>query len=182
MEYLFFRDLPAGCNCVVAIACFTGYNQEDSIMFNQSSVDRGLMRSVFYRTYDEELRDDRNAEEEFCKPTSGTTSGLHALNYAKLDHDGLIFPGQRVSGEDVIIGKVSKFDKNRTDLGKNTQKDSSVRLRRQENGIVDQVLITYNGEGKKLAKVRSRNVRIPQVGDKFARFLHTYLSLLNFSL
>ena len=34
MELLHFKELPAGCNAIVAIACYTGYNQEDSIMFN----------------------------------------------------------------------------------------------------------------------------------------------------
>lgn len=57
MEYLHFRDLPSGQNCVVAISCYSGYNQEDSIMMNQSAIDRGLFRSCFYRSYqDEEKR------------------------------------------------------------------------------------------------------------------------------
>ena len=50
-ERFHFKELPAGCNAIVAIACYTGYNQEDSIMFNQSSIDRGLFRSAFFRTY-----------------------------------------------------------------------------------------------------------------------------------
>jgi DNA-directed RNA polymerase II subunit RPB2 len=53
MEFLHFKELPAGINAIVAIACYTGYNQEDSIMFNQSSIDRGLFRSAFFRTYSE---------------------------------------------------------------------------------------------------------------------------------
>jgi len=44
MEYLRFRELPAGINAIVAIASYTGYNQEDSIILNQSAVDRGLFR------------------------------------------------------------------------------------------------------------------------------------------
>jgi DNA-directed RNA polymerase II subunit RPB2 len=49
MEYLHFRELPSGTNCIVAIACYTGYNQEDSLIMNQSSIDRGLFRSSFFR-------------------------------------------------------------------------------------------------------------------------------------
>lgn len=45
------RELPAGINAIVAIACYSGYNQEDSVMMNQSSIDRGLFRSIFYRSY-----------------------------------------------------------------------------------------------------------------------------------
>ena len=45
------RELPAGQNTVVAIACYSGYNQEDSLMMNQSSIDRGFFRSMFFRSY-----------------------------------------------------------------------------------------------------------------------------------
>ncbi len=51
MQFLHFSDLPSGINSIVAIACFTGYNQEDSIIMNQSAIDRGFFRSIFYRTY-----------------------------------------------------------------------------------------------------------------------------------
>jgi DNA-directed RNA polymerase II subunit RPB2 len=44
-------QMPIGANPLVAMACFTGFNQEDSIILNQSSIERGLYRSAFYRTY-----------------------------------------------------------------------------------------------------------------------------------
>ncbi len=44
-----YRELPAGHNAIVAIACYSGYNQEDSVMMNQSSIDRGFFRSMFFR-------------------------------------------------------------------------------------------------------------------------------------
>jgi DNA-directed RNA polymerase II subunit RPB2 len=53
MKYLHFEELPSGCNAIVAIACYTGYNQEDSIMMNQSAIDRGFFRSVFFRCYND---------------------------------------------------------------------------------------------------------------------------------
>merc|ERR1711970_838568 len=46
MDYLRFQELPAGINSIVAIATYTGYNQEDSVILNSSAVDRGFMRSV----------------------------------------------------------------------------------------------------------------------------------------
>lgn len=42
---------PPGINTIVAIACYSGYNQEDSTMMNQSSIDRGIFRSMFFRAY-----------------------------------------------------------------------------------------------------------------------------------
>ena len=51
----YYRELPSGVNCIVAIACYTGYNQEDSLIVNQSSIDRGLFRSHFFRCYNKEV-------------------------------------------------------------------------------------------------------------------------------
>lgn len=63
MTWLKFRELPAGQNTVVAIACYSGYNQEDSLILNQSSVDRGFQRSMYFRTYrDEEKRGERGSD------------------------------------------------------------------------------------------------------------------------
>ena len=102
MKYLHFEELPSGCNSIVAIACYTGYNQEDSIMMNQSAIDRGYMRSVFFRCYN----DKETATEKIKKPDLKATVGLKHGPYDKLDHDGLICPGTLVSGDDVIIGKI----------------------------------------------------------------------------
>merc|ERR1711920_655302 len=94
LEYLKFRELPAGQNTIVAIACYSGYNQEDSIILNQSSVDRGYMRSTYYRSYfDEEKSIYYGLREIFEKPTNNNTEGLKRGNYGKIDYDGLISPG-----------------------------------------------------------------------------------------
>ena len=103
MKYLRFKKLAAGCNSIVAIACYSGYNQEDSIMLNQSAIDRGFFRSVFYRTYE----DVRQSKENFEIPDPKKTSGRKHGTYDKLDRDGIICPGTQVSGDDIIIGKTA---------------------------------------------------------------------------
>ena len=110
MEYLKFRELPAGQNAIVAIACYSGYNQEDSLIMNQSSIDRGLFRSLFYRVYmDTERKEGLHQSETFEKPTRESTLRLRHGTYEKLDEDGLIAPGVRVSGDDIIIGLKKKI-------------------------------------------------------------------------
>ncbi|MCJ1269926.1 DNA-dependent RNA polymerase II [Lobaria immixta] len=173
MEFLKFRELPAGQNAIVAIACYSGYNQEDSVIMNQSSIDRGLFRSLFYRSYtDQEKRIGMSVVEQFEKPMRSDTLKLKHGTYDKLDDDGIVAPGVRVSGEDIIIGKTAPIAPDAEELGQRTKlhvkRDVSTPLRSTENGIVDQVLLTTNAEGLRFVKVRMRTTKIPQIGDKFA--------------
>lgn len=173
MEHLKFRELPAGQNAIVAIACYTGYNQEDSVIMNQSSIDRGLFRSLFYRAYsDQEKQIGHSVLEQFEKPMRSETLKLKHGTYDKLDDDGLVAPGVRVSGEDIIMGKTAPITADVEELGQrtkaHTKRDISTPLRSTENGIVDQVLLSTNADGLRFAKVRMRTTKVPQIGDKFA--------------
>ncbi|VDB85279.1 unnamed protein product [Peniophora sp. CBMAI 1063] len=173
MEYLKFRELPAGQNAIVAILCYSGYNQEDSVIMNQSSIDRGLFRSIYYRSYmDLEKKSGVQQLEEFEKPTRDTTLHMKHGTYDKLEDDGMIAPGTGVNGGDIIIGKTAPLPVDSEELGQrnrlHTRRDVSTPLKSTESGIVDQVLITTNHEGQKFVKIRVRSTRIPQIGDKFA--------------
>ncbi|KAJ3223345.1 DNA-dependent RNA polymerase II [Clydaea vesicula] len=175
MEYLRFRELPAGQNAIVAIACYSGYNQEDSLILNQSSIDRGFMRSMYYRVYmdsEQKLGMNTTNSETIEKPSRESCLRLRHGTYEKLDEDGLISPGVRVSGEDIIIGKTTPIQSNSEEMGQrqftHVKRDASTPLKSTETGIVDQVMVTTNADGFKFVKVRVRSVRIPQMGDKFA--------------
>ncbi|KAL8688240.1 MAG: hypothetical protein Q9224_004933 [Gallowayella concinna] len=140
---------------------------------NQSSIDRGLFRSLFYRAYvDTEKRVGMTVLEKFEKPLRTETLKLKHGTYDKLDDDGLVAPGVRVSGEDVIIGKTTPIAPDAQEMGQRTKnhikKDASTPLRSTENGIVDKVLLSTNSEGLKFVKVRMRTTKVPQIGDKFA--------------
>lgn len=173
MTYLKFRELPAGENAIVAIMCYGGYNQEDSVIMNQSSIDRGLFRSLYYKVYsDQEKKTGMMMLEEFEKPSRETTIRMKHGMQDKMDADGFVAPGMRVSGEDIIIGKTAPLPPDSEELGLrsklHTKRDVSTPLKSTENGIIDQVLLTTNAEGNKIVKVRVRSTRVPQVGDKFA--------------
>lgn len=106
MEYLRFRQLSAEINSIVAILFYTGYNQEDSIILNPSAVEQGYFWSVFYQLYkDSESKRIEDQEEQFEKPNWQTCQGMRNAIYDKLDDDGIIAPGVRVTGDDVVIGK-----------------------------------------------------------------------------
>ena len=164
MEYLNFRDLPSGVNVVVAIMIYTGYNQEDSLIMNQSSIDRGLFRSSYYRCY----TDKEDKGERFERPTSDKCKGvdIEGQVYGKIDDDGLAIPGERVSGGDVVIGKTAALEVSGAVM-RHDRRDASTRLKSTDNGWIDRVLLSTHGDFK-FTKVRVRERRIPQVGDKFA--------------
>ncbi|XP_022723358.1 DNA-directed RNA polymerase II subunit RPB2 isoform X2 [Durio zibethinus] len=158
-------------NAIVAIACYSGYNQEDSVIMNQSSIDRGFFRSLFFRSYrDEEKKMGTLVKEDFGRPDRANTMGMRHGSYDKLDDDGLAPPGTRVSGEDVIIGKTTPISQEEAQgqALRYSRRDHSISLRHSETGIVDQVLLTTNADGLRFVKVRVRSVRIPQIGDKFS--------------
>ena len=107
-------------------------------MLNQSAIDRGFFRSVFYRTYEETLM----PEEEFTIPDPVKTSGRKHGTYDKLDKDGIICPGTQVSGDDIIIGKVAPVTQELDQLAQKQlhtkpYKDWSVPLKHSEKGYID---------------------------------------------
>ena len=179
MEFLKFKDLPAGINAIVAIMCYTGYNQEDSLIMNQSSIERGLFRSAFFRTYyTEEKREAKLKFETIEVPDKNDCSGMKHGMYSKLECEGLIAPGTRVSGDDIIIGKTGLIRIEEDSDEENDNKDINVIVKRKqdiseairpnESGIIESVMLTTDRQGYKMAKVKCRSIRIPQIGDKFA--------------
>ena len=159
-----FDKMPAGINCIVAVACYGGWNQEDSVMLNKGSVDRGLFRSTSYRTLvDEEKKKGTYSVESIVLPTIDLRK--KGLNYNHLDQDGIIEVGVSVVKGDVIIGKcLTKSSKN----GEAEKIDCSIFIKGGEEGIVDRVIISTTPNGYKLVKIIIRNSKIPEIGDKFA--------------
>lgn len=167
------QTMPSGQNIVVAIMTYTGYNQEDSIMINRAALDRGLFRSIFYRTYkDEERKNQSSGEEErFAKPDPTLTKQMKNANYSKLGEDGFVTENSYVDTDDILIGKYVPL-RVPTGMvipaGAKRFRDVSRTMRNNETGWVDRVFKNRNGEGYSFAKVRVRQDRIPEIGDKFS--------------
>jgi DNA-directed RNA polymerase subunit B len=173
MDVIGYKQRPTGQNCIVAVMSFEGYNMEDAIIFNKASIERGLARSTFFRIYEAECRQYLGGlKDKFTVPEPGTRGYRGEQYYRLLEPDGIIGLESTVSGGDVLIGRISppRFleEYKEFEVRGPSMRDTSADMRPSENGVVDAIFITQSGEGSKLVKVRVRDQRIPELGDKFA--------------
>lgn len=170
MNMIELNKIPSGTNVIVAIMTHTGYNQEDSILFNKGSLDRGLFVATIYHTEKDEDKQKVNGDEEIrCKPDKTKTKGMKFGNYDKVNNRGVIPENTLVENRDIIISKISPIKQNRNDHTKLIKyEDQSKIYRTNEETYIDKNYIDRNGDGYNFAKVRLRTVRKPVIGDKFS--------------
>ena len=175
-EFMGFNDMPSGINAIVAILCYTGFNQEDSMIINQSAIDRGLFNVTSYRTITEiEKKSDMYTLDTICVPpqsSEGIEQGSNGYfrrkqgNYSILDKRGIVRKGLTVKIGDCLIGKITtKIDKS---TGVETKTDCSIFVKHNNEGIIDMVDVTTTPNGYMMVKIKIRQERIPEIGDKFA--------------
>jgi len=175
MGLLGLEKRPAGQNCVVAVLPFDGYNIEDAIVLSKSSVDRGLGRTFFYRIYESESKQyPGGMRDNFEIPNADDNLRGYKgeKSYRLLEDDGIIASESAVSGGDILIGKTSppRFMEEYRELESRGpyRRDTSIGVRPSEVGVVDTIVLTQANEGGKMYKVRIRDMRPPEIGDKFA--------------
>ena len=162
---------PAGQNLVVAVMTYEGYNMEDALVFNKGSLDRGVGRSFYFRPYNSiEMNYAGGLKDEITIPDKDASGYKTEASYKHLEADGIVYPEAEVDEGEVMIGKVSppKFLSEAREISVRTKKESSVAMKQEEKGIVEGVIITEDDDGNKIVQVKTRDQRIPELGDKFA--------------
>ncbi len=172
MEITGYNARPAGQNMIVAVLSSNGYNMEDAIIFNKSSIERGLGHSSFFRIYKAECKQYLGgAKDRLTIPEAGIRGYHGAESYRMLEEDGIISTEAQVKGGDILIGKTSPPRFSEEYRGFEVRgpqlRDTSVSVRPTEVGVVDSVFITKDIEGSHLVKVKVRSHRVPELGDKF---------------
>lgn len=170
MNLIKLNENPSGCNINVAIMTHTGYNQEDSLLVNKGSIDRGLLQITVTHTEKDEDKQKINGDEEIrCKPDPSKTKGMKFGNYNKVNSKGVVPENTLVENRDIIIAKVTPIKENRNDHTKVIKyEDGSKQYRTTEETYIDKNYIDRNGDGYSFAKVRLRSLRKPVIGDKFS--------------
>jgi len=168
LDYINNEEQPYGVNAIVAIMCHTGYNVEDAILINQGAVDRGIFRTSYYSMYEskEEIEqvDGNTVTSTFSNfETKEVMKIKPGYDYSQLDKDGIIKENTPLDDKIVLIGKVTH-----SAIEPNIYVDNSTFPKKGQLGYVDKSFITEGDEGKRLAKIRIREERIPAIGDKMA--------------
>jgi DNA-directed RNA polymerase II subunit RPB2 len=173
MKYINNEQHPYGENAIVAIMCYNGYNVEDSILFNEGSLKRGLFRTTYYNMYETREEEERTYDKRICNvQAQPTVRGLKpGGDYSELDRFGLIKENTEMDDKKAVIGRVTEqwnISGRAGTSGEEPQlEDDSVFPKKGQLGVVDRTFITDEASGKRLAKVRIREERMPGIGDKF---------------
>ena len=162
-------DLPFGENTVVAIMSYMGYNQEDSLVFNETAIKRGLFRADTLKKYHSEIVKNPSTSQDdiFVKPDPNKVTGMKQGNYQKLNDRGFAPEETEIGNQDIIIGKVSPIQP--TGNNNKVYKDNSEQFKSNVDGVIDRVHTgVYNNDGYEMYNVRVRMEREPIIGDKFS--------------
>ncbi|MBA42390.1 MAG: hypothetical protein CMF62_00085 [Magnetococcales bacterium] len=157
---------PYGENAIVAIMSYNGYNVEDALIFNEASIKRGLFRTTYYSMYEDHEETENIGgsvvDTQFADINDKNVTGLKpGYDYNFLDKNGLIRENTPLDDKKIVIGKCTN-----SMINPGTFVDSSKAPKKGQLGFVDKAFMTEGEEGKRIAKVRIREERIPAIGDK----------------
>ena len=165
-KYTDVDKLPYGINAIVAIASYSGYNQEDAVILNKSSVERGMFQSLYLRSYEDVEKNEKGQRFYFGNPLLEKNSQkINIGKYEDLDDNGFIKEGTYVTDDTVIIAKCNQSSDKKGNVVTNI---SGTKINSGTSGIVDKISVTKNKEGLRTCKVRIRKVKVAGIGDKFA--------------
>ena len=169
-KYVFTESLPFGENAIVAIASYTGYNQEDSLIFNQRSVQRGMFRSTSLKKYSSSISKNQNTSQDdvFTKPDPDKVVGIRHGSYDKLNMQGFAPEETVVHNGDILLAKLKPIQQDSKSNSDKVFKDDSESYKSHAPGTVFKVYVKIlNADSYETRRMLVRSERTPTNGDKF---------------
>jgi DNA-directed RNA polymerase II subunit RPB2 len=172
LEYINNEEHPNGENAIVAVACYNGYNVEDSILFNEAAVKRGLFNITYYNMYEdcEEGATEPGAQATsfFSNSASSAVRGVNSdHDYRHLESNGIVKENTELTEKVVVIGKLKRSEPGGGGGSQDELFSVPTVAKKGQLGYVDRTYVTEGMKGTRIAKVRVREHRLPAVGDKF---------------
>jgi len=185
LDLVNFDNIPGGQNACIAVMSYSGYDIEDAVILNKASIDRGFGRCMV-------LRKHQNSVRRYANGTMDRTMGppdasefpdgeddKRFSKYKAIDKDGICRVGEELENGSLMVNKEShtstsiggaEFGLHGSGIAPHQiqYKPSGMSYRAPVPSYVDKVLITSNENEQFLIKVMVRQVRRPEVGDKFA--------------
>ncbi|CAN8267479.1 unnamed protein product, partial [Cochlearia groenlandica] len=171
IELVGYDKLGAGQNATVAVMSNTGYDIEDAIVMNKSSLDRGFGRCIVMKKIVATCQKYSNdAVDRILRPQR---TGPDAEKMQILDDDGIASPGEIIRPNDIYINKQIPVDTRQSITS--PLSDSQYRPAREyfkgpegETQVVDRVALCSDKNGHLCIKYIIRHTRRPELGDKFS--------------
>ncbi|KAJ2840898.1 DNA-directed RNA polymerase III complex subunit Rpc2 [Coemansia sp. 'formosensis'] len=174
IELINYDKLPAGQNGSVFVMSYSGYDIEDALVINKSSLDRGFGRCQVMRKFTAIVRKYANGTYDRVLGPPRTSEGKIPEKYSEIDDDGMACPGTRLEYGKLYLNKESPSDGG-NDINAGTGGSSAVQYRSTpltfkypDHGYVDKVMITTSETDQTLIKFLLRQTRRPELGDKFS--------------
>ncbi len=176
-EQVHHDKIGTGQNIIVAVVYYNGYNQEDSICGNSTSIDMGQFNSSYYKMYEDYEKVDKKTglEERFYNPLYRSEVPEYPPDllpkkkeFENLDKFGFVKEGTYLTSENAIL--MGKYIKTKNEFGEVDYSDASYQVKHDNIGsYVDKVFTCQtNMAGERLCKIRTCQYRKPEIGDKFA--------------
>lgn len=184
LDLVNFDQVPGGQNASLAVMSYSGYDIEDAVILNRGSMDRGFGRCLIAKKFVTSIKRYSNGSSDKTMgpvPASQFPGGSEDQRFKKqefLDLDGICQVGQVLEPNHVLVNKFTpvntgeiidgQADMNKANASAEEFKHTKLSYKGAAPSTVDKVLITSNEHDNFIIKVMMRQIRRPEVGDKFS--------------
>lgn len=153
-EFTNNNDVPNGINAIVAIMSSFS-NAENAILVNEASVQRGLLLTTRFTSYESEESDLKEGVSKFSNfKNEFQITKKPGYDYTLLEDSGIIKENTKVNDKTVLIGNIRE-----------NNLDNSLICEKGQHGYVDKTFVSEGINGFNIAKIRIREEKQIKMGD-----------------